>query len=130
MASLKERPADRVVLVVDDESIVRTVMERALAQAGLRVLLATNGKEAQSILESGAPQIWIVVSDLVMPVMDGLELWAAMEKRWPAIPFLLVSGSPPQHFDGPFLRKPFTPVELVSAVEVLLPPAEPEGDSG
>jgi two-component system cell cycle sensor histidine kinase/response regulator CckA len=121
MATPTERSAERVILVVDDESIVRTIMERALVQSGFRVLVATNGKEALATLESGPARIWLVVSDLVMPVMDGVGLTAAMTERWPAIPVLLVSGSPPLKWEGPFLRKPFTPEQLVTAVEHLLP---------
>ena len=89
MASPTERSAERVVLVVDDESIVHTIMERALVQSGLRILVATNGKEALAILESEASGFLLVVSDVVMPVMNGMELTAAMAERWPAIPFLL-----------------------------------------
>jgi hypothetical protein len=44
-----------------------------------------------------------------------------MAERWPAIPFLLVSGSPPLNWGGPFLHKPFAPEQLVTAVEHLLP---------
>jgi CheY-like chemotaxis protein len=130
MASSSEPSAEPVILVVDDESIVRTILERSLVEAGFRVLLATHGKEALSILEAAVSEISLVVSDLVMPVMNGVELTAAVAQRWPAIPVLLVSGSPPLQWEGPFLRKPFSLDQLVTAVRDLLPPAGHEGLTG
>jgi two-component system, response regulator FlrC len=59
-----------------------------------------------------------------MPGMNGVELAAVIEERWPGIPVLLISahGAPPASYTGSFLSKPFSPDTLVSAVSDLLPP--------
>jgi CheY-like chemotaxis protein len=125
MASGTERSAERVVLVVDDNPDMRTYMVRALAAAGFRVLMAADGEQALAILDSLGPSvIWLVVSDVAMPGMTGLRLAATIEERWPSIPVLLVSAALPVHWNGPFISKPFTPNQLVTAAEDLLPPAE------
>ena len=63
-----------VVLVVDDEEAVRHMMARALTDAGFRVLEARDGEEARGLLDTAGPQIGLVVSDMEMPGMTGLEL--------------------------------------------------------
>lgn len=131
MAARAERCAERVVLVVDDDELVRYFMVRSLAEGGFRVLVAANGAEALAMLTSlGAAVIWAVVSDFVMPVMDGVALAASMAERWPTIPLLMVSARPPTDWPGPFLPKPFSPPALVTAVEDLLPPAPSGVEAG
>jgi DNA-binding response OmpR family regulator len=117
---------DRVVLVVDDEEALRHLMARALTAAGFRVLEAHDGEEAQALLGTVGPQIGLVVSDIAMPHMTGLELAAVIAKRWPTLPILLVSGegSPPESYRGGFLAKPFLPDTLVEAVTGLLPSSQ------
>ena len=118
------RSFERVVLVVEDEPTVRQYVVRALADVGFRVLVASNGGEALAVLSTlGATVVWLVISDIRMPAMDGLELAAVVTERWPTVPVLLVSGRPPLAWEGPFLHKPFTPGQLIDAVEGLLPPA-------
>jgi two-component system cell cycle sensor histidine kinase/response regulator CckA len=94
-----------------------------LMDAGLRVLEAHDGEEAIALLESlGATGVGLVVSDVAMPRMGGVELATAIGQRWPAIPVLLVSGQggSASDYPGAFLGKPFTPDALVASVERLL----------
>ncbi len=67
------------VLIVDDDVISLTVVKNALRQSGHDVLTATDGKQALAIIQDGACQL--VISDLAMPNMDGLELCRAVRSE-------------------------------------------------
>ncbi|MFL5493446.1 MAG: response regulator [Gemmatimonadales bacterium] len=118
-----QRLVQRVAVVVDDEEMVCRYTARVLMDAGLRVLEAHDGEEALVLLESlGAAVVGLVVSDVSMPRMNGVELATIVGHRWPAIPVLLVSGQggPSSDYLGAFLAKPFTPDALIASVEELL----------
>jgi CheY-like chemotaxis protein len=131
MGSTAERSADRVVLVVEDDAAVRQYMARVLSDAGFCALVSQDGQEAMDLLTSLGPSVvWLVVSDIGMPRVTGVELAMAVSQRWSGLPVLLVSGLPPAGWDGPFLAKPFTPEGLIAAVSQLLPaPKEPAAKS-
>ena len=78
------------VLVVDDDVAVGKVLGALLAQAGLRVHTATNGAGALQLL--GQQPIDVVVSDVRMPGMDGLQLLAEVQRSWPEVPVLLLTA--------------------------------------
>jgi CheY-like chemotaxis protein len=123
MADPAPRPlSDATVLVVDDEDLVRRLMARALSDAGYRVVEARSGVEAVALLAANPGGIHLLVSDIAMPRMTGLELAAVVTERWPTVPMLLVSGQvqPPPEFRGCFLPKPFTPDDLVVVAVGLL----------
>jgi CheY-like chemotaxis protein len=127
MSAPAERLSERLVLVVDDEEIVCRLTARVLMDTGFRVLEAHDGEEAAALLGAlSMNAIGLVVSDISMPRMTGLELAALMLVHWPTVPVLLVSGQggPPTNYAGPFLAKPFTPEALVAAAQMLLPDAE------
>src|SRR5437016_2412398 len=113
-----QRLVERVALVVDDEEVVCRYTARVLMDAGLRVLEAHDGEEALALLENlGAAAVGLVVSDVGMPRMGGVELAMVIGHRWPAVPVLLVSGqgSPESDYPGAFLAKPFSPDALVAS---------------
>jgi len=116
-------PSDGMVLVVDDEPMVRRFMARALVDAGYQVVEAPGAVEAVGMLAADPGGIQLVVSDIAMPHMSGLDLAAVVGERWPTIPLLLVSGQgrPPEEYRGSFLPKPFAPDSLVAAVVSLMP---------
>ena len=112
MGSRAQRLPERVVLVVDDEDLVRRMTTRALTDAGFRVFEAHDGEEAASLLATlGTNVIGVIVSDIRMPRLDGLQLAALVSQRWPTVPLILMSGQggPPAGYYGPFCAKPFSP---------------------
>ncbi|HEV8454179.1 MAG TPA: response regulator [Gemmatimonadales bacterium] len=110
------------VLVVDDEATVRSLTARMLEEHGYRVLEADDGVDALNLLESKDEHIDLVISDVVMPRLDGLELARCMEIMPHPPPILLMSGwgLSALEFERPFLVKPFHADELLAAVCRLL----------
>ncbi|QKV16997.1 PAS-domain containing protein [Oricola thermophila] len=109
-------PADGVlVLVVDDDPEMRTLLRDHVAELGYSVMEAGSGEEAKRLVDQ-VHDIRMVISDIVMPgKMNGLELAGALRAAHPALPILLVSGLPPADpavkaakDTFPVLRKPFT----------------------
>jgi two-component system, cell cycle sensor histidine kinase and response regulator CckA len=117
--------AERVVLVVDDEDMVRRFVAHVLVKAGFRVLEAHNGGEALALLPTLEGAVQLVVSDVSMPGTDGETLALLIAERWPGTPVLLISGKggPNAGYFGPFLPKPFMPRTLLDAVAALVPVA-------
>jgi DNA-binding NtrC family response regulator len=70
----------------------------------------------------GATVVGLVVSDVAMPRMGGIELPTLIRRQWPVIPVPLISGyaGPSTGYPGPFLAKPFTPDALIASVKALL----------
>jgi two-component system cell cycle sensor histidine kinase/response regulator CckA len=120
--------ARRRVLVVDDEHGLRDLVCRTLKSEGYNTLEAAHGGEALQVMETASPPIDLVVTDVVMPGMDGRELGRRLSQRWPDLPVLYISaydvndifrrGSP--HSSAPFLQKPFQLEELINTVRDLL----------
>ena len=115
------------VLVVDDEDIIRSLMKRTLESAGYSVLLARNGREALDALERHRGRVDLVLSDLVMPVMDGRELSRRLAAEHPGIAAVWMSGYPKdtmlvtgKGMLEPFLQKPVPPDLLVGTVSEVL----------
>jgi two-component system, chemotaxis family, chemotaxis protein CheY len=119
------------VLIVDDSSVMRKIVERALRQAGLdlnEVLEASNGAEALAEVQKGS--LDLILSDINMPVMDGLELLknlASVESA-KGVPVVMITteGSEARVVEAlsagakAYLRKPFTPDQVKDRVAPLL----------
>jgi two-component system, cell cycle sensor histidine kinase and response regulator CckA len=80
------------VLVVDDETAVRRFAVRVLQREGYDVLEAADGLEALEMLRAGKVTVDLIVSDIVMPRMNGVELMQAVTESDPRIPVVLMSG--------------------------------------
>ncbi|WGM41090.1 response regulator [Caulobacter sp. NIBR1757] len=78
------------ILVVDDDAAFRAAVSRLLGSAGYRVAEAQGGGRAQTVLQSARPDI--LVTDIIMPDGDGIELINAVKWRYPTIRILAVSG--------------------------------------
>jgi CheY-like chemotaxis protein len=113
-----------LVLVVEDEFVVRIYAVSLLGEAGFDVLEAANADGAIALLES-RKDIRIVFTDINMPgSMDGLRLAHAIRNRWPPIELVLTSGQMRVRNEdmparGLFLSKPYDPTELVEVVRSL-----------
>ena len=120
--------ASQRVLVVDDEPGLRDLVCRTLQAEGFSTLEASDGAEALALMEKAKPPVDIVVTDVVMPGVDGRELGRRLAQRWPDLPILYISaydvndifrrGSPRD--SAPFLQKPFPLDGLVTVVRGLL----------
>ena len=121
----------QTILVVDDEEIVRSLTTRMLEADGYTVIEAGDGFDAWTLLESESEHIDLVISDVVMPRRDGLELAGFMGIMPHPPPLLLMSGWGLRalEFERPFLAKPFRAHELLAAVHRLLK-APCQGDQG
>jgi DNA-binding NtrC family response regulator len=110
-----------LVLVVEDEPMIRAIIAESLFEAGLRVLEAETADEALAILDSGSP-VSSMITDVRMPgSMDGLDLAQLVASRWKNISLLVISGhasvnDPRMPAKAAFLAKPFTQDSLLTHV--------------
>ncbi len=110
------------ILVVDDEDIVRTSCNRALTPEGYEVKMARNGLDGLKM--ASEEHFDLVLTDLKMPDMDGIEVLRKIKEQWPGVEVIIITGY--QTVDtavkaiklGAFdyIEKPFTPDALVAAV--------------
>jgi two-component system cell cycle sensor histidine kinase/response regulator CckA len=110
------------ILVVDDEAVARSFIERALSQEGYHVLLANDGEEALDVLRTTRLKVELVITDLVMPGMGG-HAFALEVARLPSPPPVLYISAyekPQGEMAKRFLQKPFSLADLTRAVKRLL----------
>src|SRR4051812_20641055 len=119
-------PAE-TILVVDDEALIRQLIERVLSSKGYNVLVAENGNDALEVADRHKAPIHLVVSDVVMPDMDGRQLYHHLRTWYPTIRFLFISGQMEGagadiSMDGrtAFLPKPFSMELLVKFVRYVI----------
>ena len=119
---VSEPSQKQIVLVVDDDPMLRGILAEALAAEGLIVLTAATGEEALAIASSLDGQLNLVVTDVLLPHIDGLELadhLAVLSSR-PSV--LFISGvNAERTLPGPVLAKPFGPTAFLEQVRRLLP---------
>ena len=117
-----------LVLVVDDETSVREVVRQTLEAFGYRVMLAADGAEATSLFATNKRDIAIVLTDMMMPVMDGASMTQALRRMDPGVKVIAASG-----LTGPggmaktansgvrhFLSKPYTAESLLTTLREVL----------
>ena len=120
----------KMILLVEDESLSRRAFAQILRGKGYQVAEAQNGVEALEILTTGAEvkTFDLVITDLVLPGVHGVNLIHQIRARWPNMPIIVTSG---YLSDGPgkvilegfaeFIQKPIDPAALIAAVRRLLP---------
>ena len=118
------------ILLVDDEELLRAGVQEMLEMSGYSVITATNGHEAMACLKQNA--IDLVITDLVMPKMDGVDFVEQLRQIWPDVPVIVVSGSTRNIMQrygiesiqvpgaDASLSKPFKGVDLMSQIKELL----------
>jgi DNA-binding response OmpR family regulator len=135
-----EDPSLYHVLVADDEPHIGRIIKMKLEQGPFQVSLAHDGQEALNLLEQ-SPAIAVVLLDLMMPIVSGLDVLAAMRssERWRSVPCIILTaaGQEEQHVRAmqlganAFMTKPFSPKKLYAITAELAglraedPPQEP-----
>jgi len=116
-----------LVLLVEDEPRVRSQARRLLQRSGYEVLEASDGAEAKRIFAERQGDIDVVVTDVVMPMVGGVEMVATLRAVQPGLPVVFVSGYTAEEQDLPlgdrtaFLTKPYTIEALCDAIEAVVP---------
>jgi PAS domain S-box-containing protein len=119
---------DEVVLVAEDEPMVRGIMARTLRDSGYGVLEAADGREVLEMLEARRGQVSLIIADVVMPGLGARELAARLAEHWPRVPVLFTSG-----YTGldvvrrglleegrEFIQKPLAPEALIRRVRQMV----------
>lgn len=118
---------NKTILLVEDEEQVRTLIYRVLGKRGYSVTVAVNGREALEVARTQLDAIDLVISDVVMPEMGGMELLRELRALGADVPFLFMTGYERDDLDaqGPLdgahvIQKPFTPVQLLAMVTEII----------
>ena len=115
---------DRIVLLVDDDDGVMSVLSHAMAHIGWRVLAADNAEAALAAWRAEDQGIDLLITDVHMPETHGCELAQRIRERQPAVPIVFISGDPESELSAAaqkfsnhrYLKKPFRTSELVALV--------------
>ena len=116
------------ILVVEDDPITLNAIQDLLEAQEYRVLIASNGYEAMQVFERNPEEIDLLVSDIVMPEMGGLDLYNQVKSRWPQVKTMFVTGHPIgigskslfEEKQITWLEKPFSVQEFFATVEEIL----------
>jgi CheY-like chemotaxis protein len=117
-----------VILIAEDEAMVRDIMARTLRESGYEVLEAADGRAGLDILEARGGEVSLIVADVVMPGLGAREMAARLAERWPRVPVLFTSG-----YTGldvvrrglleegrEFIQKPLAPEALIRKVREMV----------
>jgi PAS domain S-box-containing protein len=125
----KPEAAASAILLVEDDPLVGAVERNVLERAGHVLITARNAQQAEAeIVARGEAQVHLLITDVVLPGMSGLELASRLRERNPELKVLYTSGYPRLPEEGAelerpgveFLAKPFSPADLLNRVERLL----------
>ena len=123
------RFANQDVLIVDDEAPIRAILTKRLSAVGFNVHLASNGEQALANAEEIGSALSLVILDIAMPGLSGIEIWTQLRKTRAELPIIMSSGHPeealerlegwnPAH-DG-FIQKPYRNQTLLEEIDSLL----------
>ena len=125
------------ILVVDDESMIRQLACRILTEHGYRVMEASDGAEALDLVLRHGSAVDLVLSDIIMPRLTGLELLHRLSDTTPGLPVVLMSGYGTSDLSGrgitvpcALLAKPFGPAELLAEIRRCLRGQAATGQNG
>jgi DNA-binding response OmpR family regulator len=122
------------ILIIDDDESLRTMAAYVLRHVGHTVIEAGNGKVGLELFNKGKADL--VITDMVMPEMEGFEVLAEVRKRQPPVKVIAMSGGGLRkpvdnlrmagHMGAKVLSKPFSTEQLIAAVDELIPRTAPE----
>jgi len=120
-----------VILIAEDEVMVRNVVRHMMEADGHQVLAAADGQEALELSRQYSGTIDLLITDIVMPRLDGLELVRQILRERPNLRVLVMTGRPSpedllQGLNFPVVRKPFLPVNFRAKVRDILDGPAPE----
>lgn len=119
-----EKTGQETILIVEDEDAVRSLVSTVLRRKGYEVLETSNGEDALRLFEQRPETIDVIVTDVVMPGMQGMTLVSKIRGLKPGIRVLYMSGYTSNTAsitsDATFIMKPFTPAALAEKVKELL----------
>lgn len=124
----KRKKGSETILVVDDDSAVLNLIKRILSPLGYRLLLAKNSEEALLIAKNETYFIHLLLTDVILPGMNGLGLAEYFLAAYPRTKILFMSGymcpslghQDIPYSQNPFVRKPFTPETLITKLRKVL----------
>jgi CheY-like chemotaxis protein len=119
-----------LILIVDDETLVREVMREIVEAIGFEAIEASNGREALVLCRTHSARITAVLLDLTMPEMDGIHTLRELRQLHPVLPVLLISGYTEQEASIElaadsatfFVQKPFSAASLRNKLQAALRP--------
>lgn len=118
-------PTDTVILLAEDEPVVRNLIQLMLVKNGYAVLAAKDGQEALEVLEKFTGPVHLLLTDVRMPRLDGWALAEIVRKERPEMKVIVISGETATRIatENPadaFLRKPFIPPTLLQCIQRVL----------
>jgi two-component system cell cycle sensor histidine kinase/response regulator CckA len=123
-------PQETVILLAEDDAIVRNLIRTMLAKEGYAVLTANDGAEALEICAAFKDPIHLLLTDVRMPRLDGWALAKSVREVRPEVKVIVMSGFTAdtiraENVPDAFLRKPFIPPTLLKCVQKVLASCEP-----
>lgn len=128
MESEDQKNNEQLILVIDDEDMLRDVLKEVLEMVGYSALFARSGMEGLQLFKENQDRIRLVLLDVLMPEMSGLETHTAIKSISPDMKFIFMSGFPDKEAlslqelseDYIFVKKPFSVQEIISQIKKLL----------
>lgn len=129
MASENNSDNDNLILVIDDEDMLRDVLKEVLDMVGLSALFASSGPEGIELFKSHKDRIRLILVDVLMPEMSGIETYKEISAIEPDMKFIFMSGFPDkdalaiQELPGDifFIRKPFSVQQIINQIKTMFP---------
>jgi CheY-like chemotaxis protein len=127
MPMIESTQGSESVLLVEDDEAVRALACTVLSRHGYQVVEASDGQEALDLVQGRIEPVNLLITDVIMPHLNGLDLYRQLRQQWPDLRVLFMSGYTEGEIDADviaggagFLQKPFTPEIFSQKVRELL----------
>ncbi len=125
MSMPEHKPSETLILLAEDDLMIRNLVTPMLSKKGYGVLVAVNGKEALELLEQSRAPVDLLITDVKMPIMDGIALAKTVRERRPEVKIIVISGQMDEQIRkgntlDAFLQKPFVPSHLLKSIQEVL----------